>query len=110
LGSTLRKQEARNVTIEMWLPACISGETRSIEAMASVDWGHGGLAFVLKVSRKVKNIHRNRKYLLHRCGSLNTVFLLFVKKSMITLYISSMFVESRRVDQIFIAAEQKTDC
>jgi len=40
--------------LEMWLPACIYGETRSIEAMTSVDVGIGVLAFVLKVSRKGK--------------------------------------------------------
>jgi hypothetical protein len=95
--------------LEMWLPACTSGETRSIEAMASVNVGLRVLAFVLKVSQKGKDIHRNRKYLIHRCGSLNTVFLLFIKKSIITMYISSIFVEFRRVVQIFIAADQKID-
>lgn len=82
---------------EMWLPACISVQTSSIEAMTSVDVGLGVLAFVLKVSRKVKYIHRNRKYLIHRWGSLNTVSLLFIKKSMITLYVYSIFVDCRRV-------------
>jgi hypothetical protein len=84
--SELQKQEARNVLLEMGLPACSSGETRSIVAMTSVDVGLGVLAFILKVSGKGKNIHRNRKCLIHRCGSLNTIFLLFIKKSMITLY------------------------
>lgn len=51
--------------LEMWLPACTSGETRSIEAMTSVDVGLGVLALVLKLSRKGKNINRNRKYLIH---------------------------------------------
>jgi hypothetical protein len=83
--------------LEMWLLACISGQTSSTESTTSVDVGLGVLAFVLKVSRKVKYIHRNRKYLIHRWGSLNTIFLLFMKKSMITLYVSSIFVECRKV-------------
>jgi hypothetical protein len=83
--------------LEMWHPACTSVQARSIEAMASVDVGLGILAFVLKLSRKGKNINRNRRYLIHRCGSLNTVLLLFIKQSMITLYVSSIFVEGRRV-------------
>jgi len=93
--------------LEMWLPACISVETRSIGAMASVDVGLGVLAFVRKVSRKGKYIHPNRKYLILRCGSLNTVFLLFIKKSMITRCVSTIFVECRRVVQFFMAADQK---
>jgi hypothetical protein len=95
--------------LEMWLPACTSVETLSIEAMASVDMGLRVLAFVLQVSRKGKYIHRNRNYLILRCGSLNTVFLLFIKKSMITLYVSTIFVECRRIVQFFMAADKKTE-
>jgi hypothetical protein len=93
LGSIPRKQEARNVMLEMWLPACTSGEARSIEAMASIGVGLGVLAFVLKVSRKVRIFILTANILIHRCDSMNTIFLLFIKKLMLTLYVSGIFVE-----------------